>query len=133
MSSLSELKIGIRAMSGSTSSTDEAAVPCATISAKRFEAKFTPGPWHAKVDDLVPERGAVYVEGPLGWDKQSICDARYSDDVETDEANARLISAAPELLAACQEFVRKVDAGEARSSRSYAQMKAAISKALGHS
>ena len=44
------------------------------------------------------------------------------------EADARLIAAAPDLLAACEEFVRKVEAGEARSKRSYAQMKAAIAK-----
>lgn len=36
-----------------------------------------------------------------------------------------------DLLAACQEFVRKVEAGEARSTRSYEQMKAAIAKAAG--
>ncbi len=42
------------------------------------------------------------------------------------EANARLILASPALLAACVEFVRKVDCGEARSTRSYKQMKAAI-------
>jgi len=40
-----------------------------------------------------------------------------------------LIAAAPDLLEACKEFVRKVDCGEARSVRSYAQMKAAIRKA----
>jgi hypothetical protein len=45
--------------------------------------------------------------------------------------DARLIAAAPELLAACQEFVRKVECGEARSRRSYKQMKAAIAKAKG--
>ncbi len=45
--------------------------------------------------------------------------------------NANLIAAAPDLLAACEEFVRKVDAGEARSSRSYAQMVNAIRKARG--
>lgn len=33
-----------------------------------------------------------------------------------------------ELLAACEEFVRKCECGEARSVRSYAQMKAAITK-----
>jgi len=36
-----------------------------------------------------------------------------------------------ELLAACVEFVRKVDAGEARSTKSAAQMRAAITKATG--
>lgn len=46
-------------------------------------------------------------------------------------ANAHLIAAAPELLAACQEFVRKCECGEARSVRSYKQMKEAIDKALG--
>ncbi|WP_420415241.1 hypothetical protein [Roseibium sp.] len=30
------------------------------------------------------------------------------------------------LSEACEEFVRKVDAGEAKSKRSYAQMKAAL-------
>jgi len=44
-------------------------------------------------------------------------------------ADAALIAAAPELLAACQEFVRKVECGEAHSRRSYAQMKEAITKA----
>jgi hypothetical protein len=47
------------------------------------------------------------------------------------EADAILYAAAPYLLAACVEFVRKVDAGEARSKRSYAAMKAAIAKATG--
>lgn len=46
-----------------------------------------------------------------------------------DLADARLYAAASDLLSACQEFVRKVDAGEARSTRSYKQMKAAITKA----
>jgi hypothetical protein len=32
------------------------------------------------------------------------------------------------LAGACKEFVRKVDAGEGRSTRSYAQMKAALEK-----
>jgi hypothetical protein len=48
-------------------------------------------------------------------------------------ANARLIAAAPALLAACEDFCRKVEVGEARSTRSYMQMKAAIAKATGAS
>lgn len=51
------------------------------------------------------------------------------------EANAAFIVRACnshyDLLAACEEFVRKVDAGEARSQNSYGQMKAAIAKARG--
>jgi hypothetical protein len=46
-------------------------------------------------------------------------------------ATARLIAAAPDLLEAAIEFVRKVDAGEARSTKSYAAFKAAIAKATG--
>jgi hypothetical protein len=38
-------------------------------------------------------------------------------------------TAAPDLLEACKEFVRKVDIGAARSTHSYNQMKAAIAKA----
>lgn len=34
-----------------------------------------------------------------------------------------------DLLEACQEFVRKCENGEAKSTHSYAQMKAAIAKA----
>lgn len=65
----------------------------------------TPGPWVAKVDDLVPERGAVYVEGPLGWEDQSVCETyRFSRDIQEDEANARLIAAAPDLLAALKDM-----------------------------
>ena len=44
-----------------------------------------------------------------------------------------LLLAAPDLLAACKEFVRKCECGEARSRKSYAQMKAAIAKAEGDS
>jgi len=43
--------------------------------------------------------------------------------------DAKLIAAAPDLLEACKEFIRKVECGEARSKRSYAQMKEAIKKA----
>lgn len=46
-------------------------------------------------------------------------------------ADANLISAAPDLLEACEEFVRKVENGEAQSTRSYNQMKLAIGKARG--
>ncbi len=45
--------------------------------------------------------------------------------------NMQLVAASRDLLDACKEFVRKVEAGEARSIRSYAQMKAAIAKVEG--
>ena len=42
---------------------------------------------------------------------------------------AKLRAERDELLAACREFVRKCECGEARSKRSYAQMKEAIANA----
>lgn len=51
--------------------------------------------------------------------------------IEEHNSNAFLIAAAPDLLEACKEFVRKCECGQARSVRSYAQMKAAIAKAEG--
>lgn len=45
-------------------------------------------------------------------------------------ANAHLIAAAPDLLQACIDFVEKVNRGEAKSTKSYSQMKSAIHKAL---
>lgn len=59
----------------------------------------------------------------------ALCDTDVASKAEN-EARARLFAAAPDLLAACQEFCRKVDAGEARSTKSYQQMSAAIEKAV---
>lgn len=84
-----------------------------------------------------------YTKGPWvnvgGWvdakDKKDgvICSLGAVDrkDETTSNANANLIAAAPDLMEACEEFVRKCESGEVRSKRSYQQMKAAISKAKG--
>lgn len=80
---------------------------------------FTPGPW-----SLSPNETYVRAKGRHGWNIATIeVQPPYT------EANAKLIAAAPDLFAACKEFVRKVEAGEAKSSKSYEQMKAAIKKA----
>lgn len=82
--------------------------------------KHTPGPWACPQGlEIIAADGRVIT---------FIDDGEYDDPSEA-EANAKLIAAAPDLLSACQEFVRKVEAGEARSKRSYAEMKAAITKA----
>ena len=80
----------------------------------------TPGPWHCN---------GQTVYGPLTeGDRDYICTC---GDVVHDEhaANARLIAAAPELLAALREIM----AHEARyaDSLSYSTAKAAIAKAQG--
>lgn len=93
----------------------------------------TPAPWFI-------EGKTVYALEHYGWKKgvEQFCNrftvsiGRGQSNADGElEANARLIAAAPELLAACIEFVRKVDAGEAKSTRSYEQMKAAIAKSKG--
>lgn len=60
----------------------------------------TPGPWTAQERH---ERGDWRVS-EIRLDDQRTIGAVYSDDVSDDafEANARLIAAAPDLLAACE-------------------------------
>ena len=89
-------------------------------------AEHTPSPW--SLDEKEP--GELWISNV---DRSyPVCMVTASGNVtERDKADARLIAAAPDLLAACQEFVRKVECGEAKSTRSYEQMKAAISRATG--
>lgn len=93
-------------------------------------AKHTPGPWAVAL-----RKGQIATQGPatewLATMPHSASGGFGLTDVREIAANARLIAAAPDLLAACQEFVRKVECGEAKSTRSYEQMKAAISRATG--
>lgn len=86
----------------------------------------TPGPW--KPDPVDP----LVVMGSDA-DERVVADCGHAIVMGDEQAvaNAHLIAAAPELLAACKEFVRKCDHGEARSIRSYAEMSAAITKAEG--
>jgi len=46
------------------------------------------------------------------------------------EANAKLIAAAPELLAFALDLIEKVESGKAKSTDSYNKAKLAINKAL---
>lgn len=51
--------------------------------------------------------------------------------IKPEKEDKNLIESAPLLLEACQEFIRKCECGEAKSKRSYKQMKDAVNKALG--
>ena len=85
--------------------------------------KFTPGPWTAyKFSSDWWVGNASDDSGPM---------LRVGSWYDEREANANLIAAAPDLYAACAEFVRKVESGAARSTRSYEQMLAALAKARG--
>ena len=63
-------------------------------------------------------------------DTEKYCNMSDVVTREERQANAKLIAAAPDLLQACMNFVNKCDNGMARSKNSYAEMKAAIEKAL---
>ncbi|MCK9566432.1 MAG: hypothetical protein M0Q43_10335 [Methanothrix sp.] len=93
---------------------------------------YIKGPWEiAHYEDGILA-GSVFIRDEAN--EKSICHISSGLSPQEEigqEANARLISSAPDLLEACEEFVRKVECGEARSVRSYAQMKAAIAKARG--
>ena len=60
------------------------------------------------------------------YSQQYVSAARELEQAAMDISRQR-----DELLEACEEFVRKVEAGEARSTHSYQQMKVAIAKARG--
>lgn len=101
---------------------------------ERSLVSHTPGPWN------IDEGSNYLAESDLGkfkvygGDLELVVAQTIGDVPELarqEEANAHLISASPDLLEACKEFVRKVECGDARSKRSYAQMKAAIAKAEG--
>jgi len=99
-------------------------------------SKHTPGPWEYLTETnlcgrLPLQRGGTRVK--MGNELLTVSSHAYGADefFEKAAANARLIAAAPDLLKACKEFVRKCECGEARSRRSYAEMKAAIEKAEG--
>jgi hypothetical protein len=102
-----------------------------------MEFKGAQGEWISK-SSVSDRQGLVKVrivpKYDSGFSSHAICtiDVRnaYSKDEKEALANVRLIEAAPDLLEACVEFVRKCDNGTARSVKSYKQMSEAINKAL---
>lgn len=87
------------------------------------ELKHTPGPWQT------PGDGRIF--GP-GEDGENIADATWwpSDDGRDSEslANANLIAAAPDLLAACEALLA---ASEGRTSHAMDMVREAVAKATG--
>ena len=88
------------------------------------ESKFTPGPW-------APRGNEVYADGRRVAD----CDSHapyYIDPI--DMANARLIAAAPDLYAVCEEMAEllEADAGDYHGARRARERGlAALAKARG--
>lgn len=77
-------------------------------------SKHTKGPWIVDDRHVHPENGLVYSQGHIE-DDVIVCvdtDARVGGLLsETDKANLRLISAAPDLLEACKDLMRHYAAG----------------------
>ena len=77
------------------------------------EAKHTPGPWQASDCDF---RG-VYAEGGAALvatcHTTSLPEGSQANRTDVTRANARLIAAAPELLAACEAVLHQLERGEA--------------------
>ena len=67
--------------------------------------QHTPGPWTTIIDNSDMDHPYWYVSGII--DEYEICGLGDPDRViEQDKANARLIMAAPDLLAALEQIVR---------------------------
>ncbi len=102
--------------------------------------KHTPGPWEVEpehsrtcfggLESFIEDRpDAVVVNIPHPPFALGSCGAICLG--ENARPNAHLMAASPDLLKAAMDFVANVDRGEAQSTRSYAQFKAAILKAKG--
>ena len=94
-----------------------------------MQTDHTPGPWHAMIDGFVYAQGGERIADAAPWAPI----AKNRKEVEIN-ANARLIAAAPDLLAVLQEL---------RESAEYwseydvpcgivARMDAALAKVYGH-
>ena len=96
-----------------------------------METKFTKGVWQIDIESdgnmwIAQENNTKPIANVCsGFNSQT----RKYEPTEEEKANAQFIIGAHDLLAACVEFVRKCDCGEAKSKRSYKQMKEAIAKA----
>lgn len=73
-----------------------------------METTFTPGPWHVRRDPLHFDSATCVVAGISGNRKPFMYTLEASiggdTDLETMEANAQLIAAAPELYAVLSEL-----------------------------
>ena len=77
------------------------------------DKKHTPGPWEVRADPSHYDSFTTVVAGSgeqrKGMLRELIVEIGGWAGIETAEANARLIAAAPDLLAACQRLVTLID------------------------
>lgn len=96
--------------------------------------RHTPGPWHVDPD---PRPDMEWNNHIYGADGMAVCFMAHSDgkDDERDEANARLIAAAPDLLSALEAVEQAYSNRHSPQHRTAClmQAQAAIKKAKGES
>ena len=96
------------------------------------KTKYTPGPWETGRPDM-----ATLVEGVdskwiyAGDIYIAVASGCASENWDEVMANARLIAAAPELLAACELVLEVLDQDSVRDSECFWLIKRAIAKAKG--
>lgn len=91
------------------------------------KAEHTPGPWRVDLESGEIEAGATVIGTIYGTHDYPCCD---EDITEECAANARLIAAAPDLLAACKNFA-SLAANLERGSLSASDLKRGV-MALGN-
>lgn len=96
-----------------------------------METKHTPGPWEAILDEKQPRRRGGVVAGRMalvraGGDMCIDC-THSGNNYEEDAANARLIAAAPDLLAALESLLNALPS--ATTHPAIQQARAALARA----
>jgi hypothetical protein len=96
-----------------------------------MSAKHTPGPWH--IEEITPsDFHDCYILGAPNGVYDDIIATVQCTDLPQCMADARLIAAAPDLLAALQDIVQASDANNGDSLMNAIQAaEAAIAKATG--
>lgn len=98
------------------------------------KTKHTPGPWsHTPMQDTIwANEGETKIASiaDLPW-KENPVTGKRSSDFDTEQANARLIAAAPELFEALQSSLAYMerDSDDEQERDDYAAAQAAIAKA----
>lgn len=99
--------------------------------------KHTPGSWK-KVNAIIDNEPNQYMVQEDKWGGKNICNCGPSsgEDWDVNEANARLISAAPDLLEALKDCVSQVKFGaiwdkDGKNVEWFKRSKEAIAKAEG--
>ena len=93
-----------------------------------MNTQHTPGPWSVEIDhhNNAPEYIRAYADGEM-YDLASV----LCDETGNATANARLIAAAPDLLAALEACLQRLDSHDDQSVPECLVALAAIKKATG--